>query len=291
MRAKAWAENNSRKIAIAALFLTAILWSTGGLAFRLLSVQNGLAISGYRSFFAVIFYIVAFRSLPKMENTHWFKTSIFAYALTTSLFVMANTLTTAANSIVLQYTAPVFTCIFLFFIYKKPIPRHDIIAVVLIFLGISVFFFDSLTLQASAAMTVGNILAVVSGLGFGLQAVVIDRTVQPRNVFTFGNMLNVLIALLFILQNPLGSVFDLGVLIYLGVVQIGLSYLLFSFAVKKVAPLELILIPALEPILNPVWVFLFDGQAPSFLSIGGGAVIIVTILVWSLYKERAKSTT
>jgi len=281
-----WAKNNARKIAIAALFLTAILWSTGGLAFRLLSIQNGLAISGYRSFFAVIFYIAAFRGLPKMENTYWFKTSILAYTLTTTLFVVANTLTTAANSIVLQYTAPVFTCIFLFLIYKKPIPKHDMIAVVLIFLGISVFFLDSLTLQASAAMTLGNVIAVVSGVGFGLQAVVIGKTVQPHNVFTFGNMLNVFIALPFILQHPLTSFFDLGVLIYLGVVQIGLSYLLFSFAVKKVAPLELILIPALEPLLNPIWVFLFDGQAPSFLSIGGGVMIIATILIWSVYKHQ-----
>ena len=102
----------TRKTAIAALFLTAILWSTGGLAFRMMTLDHGIAISGYRSFFAAIFYIIAFRALPKMENTYWFKTSIFAYTLTTTMFVMSNTLTTAANAIVLQYTAPVFTCIF-----------------------------------------------------------------------------------------------------------------------------------------------------------------------------------
>jgi len=276
----------TRKTAIAALFLTAILWSTGGLAFRMMTLDHGIAISGYRSFFAVIFYIIAFRALPKMENTYWFKTSIFAYTLTTTMFVMSNTLTTAANAIVLQYTAPVFTCIFLYLIYKKPIPRRDIIATAIIFAGISVFFFDSLTLQANPTMTIGNIIAVVSGIGFGLQAVVIGRTNAPQNVFTFGNMLNVLIALPFILQNPITSLLDLGIIVYLGVVQIGLAYILFSLAVKKVTPLELILIPALEPLLNPIWVFLFDGQAPSLLSIGGGVVIIITILVWSVYKEK-----
>ena len=278
--------NLTRKTAIIALFVTAVLWSTGGLAFRMMTLDHGLVISGYRSFFAAIFYIAAFRALPKMENTYWFKASIFAYTLTTTMFVVSNTLTTAANAIVLQYTAPVFTCIFLFLLYRKPIPRRDIIATLIIFAGISVFFYDSLTLQSSPTMTAGNIVAVVSGIGFGLQAVVIGRTNAPQNVFTFGNILNFIIAIPFIIQNPILSLLDLGIIIYLGVMQIGLAYILFSLAVKKVTPLELILIPALEPLLNPVWVFLFDGQAPSFLSIGGGVVIIVTILVWSVYKER-----
>ncbi|MCL2372507.1 MAG: DMT family transporter [Defluviitaleaceae bacterium] len=276
---------NTRKAAIAALFLTAVLWSSGGLAFRMMTLDNGLAISGYRSFFAAIFYVIAFRALPKMENTGWFKASIFAYMATTTLFVVANTLTTAANAIVLQYTAPIFTCIFIFFIYRTKIPMRDMIATAIIFVGIAVFFFDSLAMQVGTAATVGNTIAVASGVSFGLQAVVIGRTAKPHNVFTYGNMFNVLIALPFILQNPITSWLDLGIIIYLGVVQIGLAYLLFSFAVKKVAPLELILIPALEPLLNPIWVFLFDGQAPTLLAIGGGAIIIVTIVVWSVCKE------
>jgi len=277
---------DSRGMAVAALFLAAVLWSTGGLGFRLLTIQNGLAVSGYRSLFAAIFYIVAFKSLPKMESSRWFKIAILAYACTTTLFAVANTLTTAANAIVLQYTAPIFTCVFLFLIYKKPLPKHDIIAAILIFTGIGVFFLDSMTLQANPAMTLGNAIAVGSGLGFGLQAVVIGLAAVPRNVFTFGNIFNVLVTLPFIFLNPITTFVDLGVLVYLGVVQIGVAYLLFSFAVPKVTPLELILIPALEPILNPIWVFLFDGQAPSFLSMGAGAVIIFTILIWSLYKEK-----
>ena len=279
---------HTRKVAIAVLVLTAFIWSTGGLAFRLLTISDGLAISGYRSLFAALFYIAMFRQLPKMEGTYWFKISIIAYSSATTLFVVANTLTTAANAIVLQYTAPIFACIFLYFIYKKPLPKSDIIAAVFIFSGICIFFVDSMTLYVSPSMTFGNVIAVVSGVGFGLQAVVLGRTSIPRNVFTFGNFLNVLIALPFMLLNPIESIFDLGILIYLGVVQIGLSYLLFSFAITKVTPLELILIPALEPILNPLWVFLFDGQAPSLMSIFGGVIIIIVILVWSLYKEKLR---
>jgi len=278
----------SRKLAIAALFLTALLWSTGGIGFRLLETTNGLVISGYRSFFAALFYIVAFRALPKMESRPHFKVAIVCYSLVTTFFVISNTLTTAANAIVLQYTAPIFACLFLFFLFKKPLPKSDIIATVIIFVGIGIFFLDSLTLQVSTAMTVGNTMAVASGVFFGLQAIVIGHTKQPRNVFTFGNTLNVLIALPFIIMTPLLPLSDLLIIFIMGIFQIGVSYLLFSYAVPKVTPLELLLIPAMEPILNPVWVFLFDGQTPSFLAIFGGIIIIATIVVWSLYKERKR---
>lgn len=280
---------NNKKTAIAALLLAALLWSTAGLAFRLLTtIPNGLSISGYRSLFAALFYIIAFRSLPIMEKGKWFKLAIIAYTMATTLFVVANTLTTAANAIVLQYTAPIFTCLFLFLLFKKPLPKYDIIATIIIFAGIFIFFVDSLTLQISPTMTFGNTIAVVSGVGFGLLAVVLGRTSTPCNAITFGNLLNVLIALPFMIMFPIGSLMDLIILVCLGVVQIGIAYLLFTFAASKVSPLELILIPTLEPILNPIWVFLFDGQAPSLLSIFGGIIIICTILVWSLYKEKIK---
>ena len=278
--------HQSKKLAIAALFLAALLWSTGGLGFRLLETTNGLVISGYRSFFAALFYIVAFKAFPKMESGPHFKVAIIVYSFLTTLFVISNTLTTAANAIVLQFTAPIFACLFLFFIFKKPLPKCDVLATVIIFVGICIFFVDSLTLQVSTAMTVGNTLAVASGAFFGLQAIVIGYTRQPRNVFAFGNILNMLIALPFILTMPLLPFSDLLIIFFLGVFQIGVSYLLFSYAVPRVTPLELLLIPAIEPILNPVWVFLFDGQAPSFLAIFGGGVIIVTILFWSVYKEK-----
>ena len=276
----------TRKGAVIALFFTALLWSTGGLGFRLLSIQNGLAISGYRSFFAAIFFIAAYKSLPKFENTRWFKAGIVAHSGATTFFVIANTLTTAANAVVLQYTAPIFVCLYLFFITKKKLPWRDIIAVGLIFSGICVFLLDSLTLQASPAMTFGNIMAVFAGASFGMQAVVLRQTSAPKNVFIFGCALNMIIALPFILQYPIESLFDLGILIYLGTIQVGLAYLLLSFAVPRVTPLELILIPAVEPILNPLWVFIFDGQAPSLLSAFGGVVIISTIIIWSAKKER-----
>ena len=280
----------SRKLAIAALFLTALIWSTGGIGFRLLETTNGLVISGYRSFFAALFYIVAFRTLPKMERGPHFKVAIVAYSFVTTLFVVSNTLTTAANAIVLQYTAPIFACLFLFFLFKKPLPKYDIIATVIIFVGIGIFFLDSLTLQVSASMTTGNIMAVASGAFFGLQAIVIGHARQPRNVFTFGNILNFFIALPFILMTPLLPFSDLLIILFLGIFQIGVSYLLFSYAVPRVTPLELLLIPAMEPILNPVWVFLFDGQTPSFLAMFGGVIIIVTIVFWSVYKERRRSS-
>lgn len=277
----------SRKVAIAALLLAAILWSTAGLAFALITtVDNGIARSGYRSLFAAIFYIIAFRSLPKMETGKWFKFAIVGYMFATTLFAIANTLTTAANAIVLQYTAPIFACLYLFFIFRKPLPRYDIIATAIIFLGICIFFVDSVTLQFSPAMTTGNVVAIASGAGFGFLAVSLGKTTTPRNVVTFGNIANVIIALPFMIMFPIGSLIDLGMFIYLGVIQLGLAYLLFTFAVPKVTPLELILIPALEPILNPIWVFIFDGQTPSVLAVVGGVIIIATIVIWSVYKNR-----
>lgn len=277
---------NSKTTAIAALLAAAVIWSTAGIAFRFLTtIEHGIAISGYRSLFAALFYIIAFRSLPKAESGKWFKTAIGGYIVATTFFVTANTLTTAANAIVLQYTAPIFVCLYLFLIYKKPLPRYDIIATAVIFFGICVFFIDSLTLQFDPRMTAGNVIAVVSGAGFGLLAVTMRNVSAPRNVITFGNISNVIIALPFMFMFPIGSLFDLSVLVYLGVVQIGVSYMLFTYAVPRVSPLELILITTLEPILNPVWVFIFDGQAPTMLSVFGGVIIVFAVMIWSLYKN------
>jgi len=100
--------------------------------------------------------------------------------------------------------------------------------------------------------------------------------------------LNLTLAIPFILQNPISSLLDLWILVYLGIIQVGFAYLLLSFAVPKVSPLELLLIPALEPILNSIWVFIFDGQRPSLLSIFGGIAIIATIIIWSLKKGKIR---
>jgi len=280
--------SSTRKGAIIALFLTALLWSTGGLAFRLLTISNGLAISGYRSFIAAMFFMAAFKSLPKFENTRWFKAGIIAHCGATSLFVVANTLTTAANAVVLQYTAPIFVCIYLYFITKKPLPARDVIAVLLIFTGICIFLVDSLTLQSDLTMTFGNIIAVISGASFGMQAIVLKQVASPRNVFIFACFVNIIVALPFIVQNPIESLSDLAILLYLGSIQVGFAYLLLSFAVPRVTPLELLLIPALEPILSPLWVFIFDGQRPSLLSVFGGIVIVTTIILWGLKKEKKR---
>ncbi len=261
----------SRKRAIVYLLAAALFWSLGGLLIKLVS-WNPVAIAGARSAIACGFLLCFFR--PRLRFTRLEVLGGLAYAATVVLFVLANKLTTAANAILLQYGAPVYVALLSQWFLGEVPSRFDWISVVLVVGGMVLFFLD----QLSLGNMLGNFVAIGSGIAFAFLIVTLrmQKDAEPLQSVFVGNLFAALAGLPFCF-GPFPGGWSLTGLVLLGTVQIGLSYLLYAQAIRKVKALEASLIPMIEPVLNPLWVFLAFGESPGRFALLGGGVILLAV--------------
>jgi drug/metabolite transporter (DMT)-like permease len=266
----------------------ALLWSTGGLFIKWTSLA-GLELSFCRSFFAAITVAI----FTRHEGFGINRVTAFAsvlYAVLLILFVLATKETTAANAIFLQYTAPVYLLILEPLIYKEKFRSRDLIAVLVCVGGMALFFVGQLRPQD----VTGNLYALASGLCFALYFLSLRhpkaREVNRASSVIYGNVLAVLITAPWGLAAiPDMNLHDTLSVIYLGVVQLGVAYTLFTVAMARgVRSLDAGIICYIEPVLNPVWVFLVIGEQPSRWALLGGAIIVTAVIVHMLLDARLK---
>jgi drug/metabolite transporter (DMT)-like permease len=261
---------------LALLAASAVLWSFGGALIKSVS-WNPLAIAGMRSAIALPFLFLVSRK----THLNWSVPQIggaVAYMATVLLFVSATKLTTATNAILLQYTAPVWVALFSHYFLKERVTVLDWLSIFITIAGMLLFFIDKL----SSTGLVGNLLAVLSGIAFSslICFLRLQKDGSPIGSVFLGNLLTALFAIPF-MMHPMHDRTSWFCLVLLGIFQIGLSYLLFSAAIKHVSALEGILIPVIEPVLNPVWVFLFLGETPGRWALIGGLIVIAAVLIRS----------
>lgn len=261
------------KKGLIAVFGAAILWSTGGLFIKLITLE-AMELSFFRCVFAAAVFGILFRKDIFIANGFAFINAI-SYAGVLILFVLATKTTTAANAIFLQYTAPIYILIFEPLINKTTFEKINLITIIICFAGMILFFMGEL----SPGHVEGNIFALLSGIAFAAFMIGMRKN-KPEYQFSsifYGNILVALICLPYIFNLQSLSFSDLWMVGYLGVFQIGISYAIFSYGLKKVYAIEASLIGMIEPVLNPVWVFFGYGETPSFTAIIGGLIIIATI--------------
>ena len=276
----------ARFLPLLALVGCAVLWSTGGLLIKSVSLSP-VATAGGRSLVASVFLFAVLRGRPDFRGGFGFWSSALANASTMLLFVVATRLTTAANAVLLQYTAPVWVVLFGWVLYRQRVLKADLAVVAVVMGGMALFFADGFSFSSDPQAALGDVLAVVSGVTFGFQALFMSRMkkTSPVSAVLAGNLLVFLVSLPFLVQRlPAWS--DVPPLLFLGVLQIGLAYLLYTKAVRHLTPLEIILVPIIEPLLNPVLVYLFRGEVPSTSALAGGAVILVTVTLWCVFRDR-----
>jgi len=267
-----------RSLALFFLVLTAVLWSLGGLLIKLVD-WNPIAIAGARSLIAAVLMLF-FIKKPDFKFTFKKFAASFAYAGTVLIFVCANKLTTAANAIVLQYTAPIYVAILGALFLREKVRWYDVITIVAVFGGMTLFFIDEL----SPGNMLGNILAIISGVFFALEALLLrhQKDDSPLDRIFWGNVMTAVIAIPFMFDTLPDSKSISGIIL-LGVFQLGFSYILYSFAIKNVTALEAVLIPIIEPVLNPIWVALVVHEIPGFYSLIGGSVVLVAVTFRCIY--------
>ncbi len=252
-----------------AILFAAVLWSTGGACIKY-STLSGWQLSAGRSFVAGLVLLALVKDARGRPSRQVLRVAA-AYAATVVLFVLANKLTTSANAIFIQDSAPLWVMLLSPFLLGERPSRGELLAAPVFILGLGLFFVDEL----APGHLKGNLLALCSGVAFAL-CIMGLRSLgeQGPRALVWGNFLAAAVSAPFALSGPAPTASDLGVVLFLGVGQLGLSYWIFSWGLRKVRAVEASLLVLLEPVLNPLWAFLLSHERPGPWALVGGAVIL-----------------
>ena len=275
------AADSKRPQGIAAVAVCAFLWSTSGLFIKLVP-WNPFAIAGIRSLLGGL-VMLAWLRRPHLT---WSRTQIAAavfYSATMVMFVAANKFTTSANAILLQYGAPVYAALLAAPLLGERTHAYDWLTIAVILGGMVLFFLDKL----SPGSLAGNVLAVASGVTFAFAMILLrkQKAGSPLESIMLSQFLTFAVSIPFLFSGMPGTGAGSAVsgrpallawlaLAYLGVFQMGLSSILLAYGVRHVTAVQSFLISMIEPIFNPVWVFLLLGEKPTGFAFAGGVVIL-----------------
>jgi drug/metabolite transporter (DMT)-like permease len=267
------------------LLAAAILWSLGGVLIKSID-WTPLAIAGSRSLIAIVVIGLVMPGVGRKISWRILPGAL-AYAGTVVLFVIATKLTSAANAIFLQYTAPIYIAIISPWVLHERTKPLDWLLILVALCGVALFFVDQLSFEGLS----GVIAALASGVSFAWLTVFMrrHRNESPESILLLGNILTLLFASPWMF--PFANLERNGIwILLLGVLQLAIPYLLYSQAIKHIRALDAAIISIIEPILNPIWVILVKGEHASRWSIIGGAIVLTTSLFRSFLASREKQT-
>ena len=265
------------------VFTAAALYSIGGLFIKLVP-WNGMSINSARNVISVLvigIYLLITHHPPRWNR--WVALGAISVCSTNVLFSMANKLTTAANTIVLQFTAPIFVILLAAVFWRKKPGKLDLIACVVVLLGVLCFFIDSLEMGG----TLGNILALISGLTYAGVFLLNDMPdSDPISSVFLGDALSVVLGFPFLLQETEFTPIAIISVVVLGAFQVGLAYIFMCIGLKTTPAVTASLISGIEPVLNPLLVAIFYREPVGELALVGAAIVIVSIVGYNVLRSR-----
>jgi DME family drug/metabolite transporter len=281
------------------LIAAAAIFSTGGAAIKLTTL-SGVQVACARSAIAAAAVLLM---APESRRGLTWRTWVasVAYAACLTLFVLANKLTTSANTIFLQAAAPLYLLLLGPWLLKEPVKRSDFGVLAIMGVGFALVFLGTAPPARTAPdPALGNILAALSGVAWAFlviglrwlgraEAVAGHEAPSPTTAVVLGNTLAALVNLPFAFPVAAVTAVDLGTVLFLGVVQIGIAYMLMSRALKHVGALEASILLMVEPALNPLWSWMLHGETPGLWSLGGGALILGATLLKGFVDSRAET--
>ncbi|WP_294475514.1 EamA family transporter [uncultured Intestinimonas sp.] len=269
------------------VFCAAVLYSIGGLCIKVIP-WNGMSINGARTAIALVViggYLLAARH--PLRFNRWILVGALCVFGTNALFSLANKLTTAANAIVLQFTAPIFVILASALFWRKRPQKLDVAACVVVLGGVLFFFADSL----SQGGGLGNVLALISGISY---AGVFLMNELPdgdgiSSVF-WGDVLSAATGLPFLLREEPLSPTALGSLLVLGVFQVALAYILMMNGLKTTPPVTASLVSGIEPVLNPILVALFYHERIGPFALAGALIVVAGVVGYNVLRGLQKQS-
>jgi DME family drug/metabolite transporter len=273
------------------LLATAVLFSTGGAAIKACSLGIW-QVAMLRSAFAVAALLVVLPSARRRWTAPVFGVGA-AQAATMILFVSATKLTTAANAIFLQSTAPLYVLVLAPLVLHEPVRRTDVVFLVAFLAGLGTIFLGEATPTRTAPDPVlGNWLAAASGLAWAATVIGFRWTAREGSLLgtalLAGNVIVALVCLPLALPIHGATAVDWTIVAVLGVFQIGLAYGLLSVGMREVPALEASLLMLIEPVLNPVWTWLVHGERVGTAALAGGAIVLAATAAKTIVERRAQ---
>ncbi|HXH91675.1 MAG TPA: DMT family transporter [Thermoanaerobaculia bacterium] len=265
----------------------ALLWSTGGIGIKAIA-DSALKVTFYRSLFAAV-ALMLFLGRGVWARRQWKSTTAFIIAIISyggclTAFVIATKWTTAANAIFLQYAGVVWVLLFSPLVVREPMRTRDAVAITVAFAGMALFFVGRFEAHGMA----GNAMALLSSVFFASLILVLRREQRAAQAaVTWGNVVCALAVLPFVAHDLSLTPRSFAVLAFLGIFQIAIAYVLFVRGLAFVTATQASLTGMLEPVSNPVWVFLFLGEKPSVFAIAGALVVLAAIAGHTLAGEPA----
>ena len=269
----------------------ALLFSTGGAGIKV-AAFSGVQVSALRSGIAAVALLIFLRG-----RIAWSRHVVLAaivYAATLTLFVLSTKLTTSANAIFLQSTAPLYLLLLGPLLLGEHFKRRDLIFLSVIAVGMLSCFMGQRDATATAPDPVrGNLLAVLCGVvwAFTLAALRYVERDHSRpglgtSAATLGSVFAAMAAIPFAWPFPVASTGEWITIVYLGVCQIGLAYICLTKGIRHLPALEVSLLLLVEPALNPVWTWILRGESPGTWTIVGGGLILTATALRSLHDAR-----
>ena len=285
----------SKRTSLVFLILAPILWSTSSLLIKTVA-WNSWAIAGWRSLISAFFLWFFFsRVYPKKFSFDWSKGNLMValfYSVFGALFALSVKLTTAANAILMQYTAPIYVAFLAPLILKEKTPARDWGYMLVMLLGMSLFFMNDLEVGDGR----NDFLGLMAGIGVGFcWAMVVmllkrqGREGMPLSGLVIGNFITVSYCLPAMLSVDFLDPAAMGQVAGLAIISLGVGYIFYLLALKKVTALEAALIPAIEPLLNPAWTFLFLAEVPGRWTFIGGVLVMGTVMARAWVAAREKN--
>ena len=245
---------------------------------------SGLAINGGRTVIALItigIYLIIIKHPPRFNR--WILLGAAAVSGTNILFSVANKMTTSANAIVLEFTAPIFLILFSIILLKERPKKLDIAACIVVFGGIIFFFADSLAM----GMWLGNFFALLSGVTYAVVFLMNDMPDADAISSVFwGNVISAVIGVPFIFRETDFSFLPILSLVILGVFQVAIAYILLVIGLKTTPPVTACLVSGIEPVLNPILVAIFYKEIMSTYALIGAAIVIFGVVAYNVLKAR-----
>lgn len=267
------------------VFWAAVLYSIGGLCIKVIP-WNGMSINGGRTAIALVIIALYLKVVRhRIRLNRWIFLGALAVCGTNILFSIANKLTTAANTIVLQFTAPIFVILFSILFFHKQPARLDLLACAAVFGGVLCFFLDSL----SSGNLLGDALALVSGVSYAGVFMLNDLPDNdPISSVFWGDVISAVVGLPFLLLETDCSATAITSLLVLGVFQVALAYILMTIGLKTIPSVTASLVSGIEPVLNPILVAVFYHELIGPTALAGAVIVVGSVIIYNVLRSRQR---
>ena len=277
------ADKRTRQRGVLCVFIAAVLYSIGGLCIKVIP-WNGLSINSARNIISIVVvggYLLLTRH--KLRFNRFIALGGLCVCGTNILFSLANKMTTAANTIVLQFTAPIFVILLSILFWKRKPKKLDVVTCLVVLAGVLCFFIDGLEMGGM----LGNALALLSGLCYAGVFLLNDMPDgDPICSVFWGDVASVIVGLPFLLQETEFSAIAISSVIILGAFQVGLAYILMCIGLKTTPAVTASLISGIEPILNPILVAVFYHEMVGPMALVGAVIVIASVIIYNVLKAK-----